>query len=91
MSIFETSEGFLAPADISPEPVDGLQKFKLRLEAIEIMHSLYRTDFYIFVFVSLIFCLNFSLILIKTSKSFVFEFLFIGDYSLTFYLFDDNV
>ena len=54
------------------------------------------TDFQIFVLVSYVFSLNFSLILIfrclkPILKSFVVEILFIGDYGSTFYLFDDKV
>ena len=33
------------PADISPEPVDGLLNFKWRLEAVEILQKLHRIDF----------------------------------------------
>ena len=69
----------------------------LCLEAKKISHNLYRTDFEIFVLVSFVFRLKFSSILIfrcinKTHlKSFVFKMLFIGDYSSTFYFFDDKV
>ena len=52
--------------------------------------------FEFFVLVSFVFSLNFSLIFNFLMheiqlKSFVFEILFIGDYSLTFYLFRDKV
>ena len=37
------------------------------------------------------FCLNIDFQMQKTIKSFVFEILFVGDYSANFYLFDDKV
>ena len=35
----------LTPDAISPKPVDGFEKLKLRLKAEKILHNLYRIDF----------------------------------------------
>ena len=47
---------------ISSEPVDGFEKFKRRLEVENSLHNLCRIDFKIFVSMSFVFSLNFSLI-----------------------------
>ena len=61
------------------------------LNGIWKLKEFYRINIYIFVLVSFVFSLNFSLNLIfRCIKSFVFKILFIRDYSSTFYLFDDK-
>ena len=39
LMFFETLEWSLPPVDISPEPVDGFQKYKWQLEAENILYN----------------------------------------------------
>ena len=80
--------------------MDGFKKFKLRLEAEKILHVkiLCKCKELSFKFFLCEFCFqfefffNFDFQMHKTHlKSFAFEILFIGDYSSTFYLFDNKV
>ena len=62
---------------ISPESVDGFEKFKRHLEAEQILHDLYRIDFKIVISVSFVFSLNSSLILIfRCIKSCIRDFVY---------------